>query len=671
MIKFVRKSKQGQFEGIEEMPKFIIQRWHGYHMVFAMCFSLVLIALLSTYEWIYGIVGLIGFAVLALVLYRAERSFRKDFTDYIMTLTERVKSASQVAMQELPIGIILYDRAGKIEWINPFIERMSDADRFIGMPLLEIFPELKQSKAQEPVFTIQIDGRSFEVIHHEEERLYYFRDISDLKELETRIQDERTVLGFIHVDNFDEAGQGLSDQESTLLLSNVSAAISNWALEHDVTLKRIDTDKMFFVTQHSMLKRMMKSRFDILDVVREMTRQNKIPITLSIGVASAGKSMMERVQNAQSALEIALARGGDQAAVQEGERLVFFGGKTNAVEKRTRVRARVISHAMSNLIRDSERVLVMGHTRPDMDALGAAIGVVKFASINDRDAYIVLDDEENASIERLLTAVRDHEVLGDLFIEPEKALQWADDPDTLVILVDTHRPSLAIEPKLLDRAKRIVVIDHHRRGEDFVKDPVLVYLEPYASSTSELVTELLQYQDRRLAMDTLEATALLAGIVVDTKNFAFRAGSRTFEAASFLRRHGADLMLVQSLLKEDLDQYIKRADLIKNTELIDGDLAIALGREEEEYDQVLIAQAADTLLNMQGVRASFVIGKREDGLVSISARSQGEINVQVIMEQLGGGGHLTNAACQLKNTTLQEAKERLVEVLKETMDTGG
>jgi c-di-AMP phosphodiesterase-like protein len=224
---------------------------------------------------------------------------------------------------------------------------------------------------------------------------------------------------------------------------------------------------------------------------------------------------------------------------------------------------------------------------------------------------------------------------------------------------------------LLDIAHSIVVIDHHRRGEDFVRDPVLVYLEPYASSTSELVTELLQYQERRLSMDTLEATALLAGIVVDTKNFAFRAGSRTFEAASFLRRHGADLMMVQSLLKEDLCQYVKRAELIKNTELLPGGIAIAAGDEEETYDQLLIAQAADTLLNMQGVCASFVVARREDDVVAVSARSQGEINVQVIMEQMGGGGHLTNAACQIRNQSVREVKMRLIECLKETLESGG
>lgn len=640
-------------------------------MVFAMCLLLILIALLSTYNWMYGVIGFVIFIGLAIFLYRAEKEFREDFTDYILTLTQRIKNAGQSAVEQLPTGVLLYDRQGFIEWLNPFAQRMATQDKVIGIKVDEVFPELKHVEVDgELPFVIHIDDKTYEVIHYQDERLYFFRDITVLDRLQQQYENEQVVLGFLHLDNIDEAGQGLTDQEETLLLSEVSSAISKWAIENNISIKRIDSDKMFFVTQQSVLKQMIKTKFDILDAVRELTRHNKIPITLSIGASGIGKTMTERSQNAQAALDIALARGGDQAAVQEAERIVFFGGKSNAVEKRTRVRARVISHAMRNLIRDSKRVVIMGHTQPDMDALGAAIGVVKFALINGCEAFIVLD-EGNASIERLLTAVQQHDYLGTHLIHPEKAMQWVDDPDTLLIIVDTHKPSLVIEPKLLEKAKRIVLIDHHRRGEDFVKDPVLVYLEPYASSTSELVTELLQYQDGRLAMDTLEATALLSGIIVDTKNFAFRAGSRTFEAASFLRRHGADLMMVQSLLKEDLSQYVKRADLIKNTEILYGEIAVAVGSENEEYEQLLIAQAADTLLNMRGVMASFVIGKREDGLISISARSQGEINVQLIMEELGGGGHLTNAACQLKQLDLEEAKQKLIEVLKQTIENGG
>lgn len=434
------------------------------------------------------------------------------------------------------------------------------------------------------------------------------------------------------MDNFEEAGQGLTDQNRTLLLSNVTGAITRWAEKHDICLRRLDSDKFFLILRRETLDAVIRSRFEILDEVREMTRHNPIPITLSIGVSTVGQALLERAENAQGALEIALARGGDQAVVQSGERMLFFGGKMVAVEKRTRVRARVISHALGNLIRDSERVLIMGHAKPDMDAMGAAIGVLKAVRLQQRPGYIVLDDE-NPSIERLMEAVANHDELKDRIVSPERALQLTG-PGTLLIMVDTHKPSLTIEPRLVGKVKRVVVIDHHRRGEEFVQDPVLVYLESYASSTSELVTELLQYQGSRISLDTLEATALLAGMVVDTRNFMVRAGSRTFEAASFLRRHGADLTMVQTLLKEDLRQFVKRAEIVKNTEVVYDKIAIAVAEEDERYGQVLIAQAADTLLNMQGVTASFVIGMLEDGRVAISARSQG------VFERPTGDGSL-------------------------------
>ncbi|MDN4592573.1 DHH family phosphoesterase [Polycladomyces subterraneus] len=653
------------------MPKFITQRWHGLHMVMSMCFSLMLIALLSIYRWEYGVMGLTLFFFIALMLVRAERVFRQEFSQYVLTLSKRVKGATQEAIDHLPVGILLYDRERRIEWHNPFVRDMIQKEELIGTSLDELLPVLKLAEKKEGgPFTVEIGGRSFEVIHQRKERLYYFRDVTRLAKLQERYEQERVVIGLMHLDNFDEAGQGMNDQERTLLLTEVTGAISRWALKYDISLRRYDTDRFLLILEQRGLDRLMKSRFDILDEVREKTRHNKIPITLSIGLAVTGDTMIERTQNAQAALDIALARGGDQAAVHNGERIVFFGGKTNAVEKRTRVRARVISHALGNLIRDSERVLIMGHTEPDMDALGAAIGVLRAVRQNDRPGYIVLDeDDHNPGIERLLEAIEQHEYLRERIVTPERALQMVNDT-TLVILVDTHKPSLAIEPRLLDKAERVVVIDHHRRGEEFVRDPVLVYLEPYASSTCELVTELLQYQKDRTVMDTLEATALFAGIVVDTKSFAFRSGSRTFEAASFLRQHGADLAMVQTLLKEDLDRFVKRAEIVKNTEVVYDKIAIATGEEGERYDQILIAQSADTLLNMHGIRAAFVVCERDDGKVSISARSQGDINVQVVMEEMGGGGHLTNAAVQLENVTISEARERLLKILEKVHEEG-
>lgn len=646
------------------MPEFVTKRWYRSTIVL---FIILLCFLLSMVHWIFYLVGFGLFPFLGWMLYRSERLFRKDLHQYVLNLTRRIHRGKQFAIHHFPIGILLYDDEKRIEWHNTFVERIIDQKKVIGFNVWDVFPNLKEEKE----FQWEYGEAVYQVTHFPEKKVFYFQEVTKEVELGEKYQNEQTVLGYIYLDNFEEIGQELTEQDETLLINQIHSKISSWAHQYGLAIKRYEEDKVFFVTRKKELLSLIDSKFNILEEIRNLTVKNHLPVTLSIGVSCLGDSMVERSQNALSAVNVALARGGDQAAVQTEEKMVFFGGKTNAVEKRTRVRARVVSHAISNLFRDHKKVIIMGHRDPDMDALGAAIGIAKFASVHHCQVKVIVN-EENASIERLVSAMRQHQSLKDLLTHSEKVYQWLEDPHSLLVLVDTHRPSLAIDPELVERAKKVVVIDHHRRGEEFVEDPVLVYIEPYASSTCELVTELLQYEDKVIELDSLEASALLAGIVVDTKNFAFQAGVRTFEAASFLRRQGADLSVVQSLLKEDLERYIKRAELIKKAELwFNGEIAIVMGAEEENYDQLLIAQTADTLLNMQGVKASFVIGRRENHMISISARSEGEINVQVIMEKLGGGGHFTNAAIQMEGESLLEAKQQLLTVLKETLNGKG
>lgn len=362
---------------------------------------------------------------------------------------------------------------------------------------------------------------------------------------------------------------------------------------------------------------------------------------------------------AQSSLDLALGRGGDQVAIkQQNGKVKFYGGKTNPVEKRTRVRARVISHALKDIVLDSDKVIVMGHKFPDMDAIGAAIGIVKVAELNQREGFIVVDFQEmDHSVRRMMAEIRNKPELFNRFITPDEAFEMITD-ETLLVIVDTHKPSMLIEERLLNRIDKVVVIDHHRRGEEFVQNALLVYMEPYASSTAELITELLEYQPKRNKLDMLEATALLAGIIVDTKSFTLRTGSRTFDAASYLRAHGADTVMVQKFLKEDIGTYLERSRLIETVTFYKEGIAIAVGEEDEVHEQVLIAQAADTLLTMDKVKASFVIAKRSEEMTGLSARSLGDINVQVIMEMMDGGGHLTNAATQHMGT-IEEAAARL------------
>ncbi|WP_141336458.1 DHH family phosphoesterase [Paenibacillus sp. tmac-D7] len=644
------------------MPKFLLKRWHGMHVYWLFALLLVLILTISCFVWQLGVVALVVCGVLAYYTFQAERAFRQDLTHYVSTLSHRVKKAGSDVIHELPVGILLYNEEKTIEWHNPFVARMLGKDTLIGEPLLEQFPGLKNRKEKELKLELTLDKHIYEVQIKPEERLLYFTDITILRTLQLRNEEDQIAMGIVMMDNLDEATQGLDDQTRSIMMAKVTGEITEWAQKHQIYIRRTASDRYFLVADHKGLKKLEQSRFEILDEVRDITIENKLPMTLSIGIASGAGSLIELGLWTQTSLDMALGRGGDQAAVKVGERLSFYGGRTNAIEKRTRVRARVISHALRDLIKESDNVIIMGHKMPDMDSIGAAIGVLKMAHVSNKEGYIVIEGV-NPSILKLMEAIYEDEKLNRWFITPEQAIQITTSR-SLAVIVDTHRATMTSEPRVLQLTQRKVVIDHHRRSEEFIQDATLVYMEPYASSTCELVTELLPYFDERLTMGVLEATALLAGIVVDTKSFSLRTGARTFEAASYLRRNGADSSLIQRLLKEDLDHYIKKSEIIKNAVVIFDHVALAVTEPGRKYSQLIIAQVADTLLTMTGIMASFVISERPDGLIGISARSLGQMNVQLVMERMGGGGHLTNAATQLEGT-VAEATQRLKQILNQ------
>lgn len=635
--------------------------WQWVPIVLQAILSIVLFRI----HLLYGLLGVFTLLATIFIIIWTKQSLNRNYNNQVLSLTKTLNYVSKSTLDEMPFGVFIYDFNGKVQWHNPFISRIFETPSLVGENVVDLIPTLTEDWLESPPEDVLLYKRNriYRLFHHAKKKFFFVQDITDEMQLRSDQQKNEVVIGFLHIDNLEEASQGLTEQEETLLMNNVTNEISQWASHYKIALKRIETDKLMFITQNKVIEEIVKTKFDILDNVREATKQNKIPITLTIGASMIGENMSERLHQAQATLDIALARGGDQAAFQAPDRIHFYGGKSNAVEKRTRVKARAISQSMAKMIRNSSRVLVMGHQNPDMDAIGAAIGVMKLARIHEKETFLVLE-EENVSIEPLMTHLHDHEYYQRRVIKPAQAYSWLDDPTTLLVVVDTHKPSLVIAPRLLEGRWNIIVIDHHRRGEDFIENAVISYVEPYSSSTCELVTELLQYQHKSFAMDSLEATALLAGIVVDTQNFMVRAGSRTFEAASYLRQHGADLAVVRSLLKEDLQHFLKRTELIRQTKLINEKFAIALGKEEDVYDQLQIAQAADTLLHMKDVIAAFVIARREDDQVSISARSDGKINVQVLMEEFDGGGHLTHAAAQFRGS-LEQAEEKLIQLIQE------
>jgi len=639
------------------------------HLFIIYLLAIILVSIVCYYQWILGLV--LAVCVIASFYYTFQREKRilNSTKSYISTLSHRLEKVGAEALLEMPIGIVLYNNEFEIEWINPYMNAFSEESMVVGKSLNvfseDLIPMIKENYT-EP--WLSIDDYEFQTIIKKEERLLYFIDRTSQTEIQNMYFNEQTVLAVIFLDNYEEITQTMDDTIKSRLNSNITTILNDWAQEYGLYLKRTSQDRFLAIGTQEILEILEEKKFNILDIIREMDmeEQQKNPVTLSIGIGFGSVSLPVLGEIAQSSLDLALGRGGDQVAIKDGTGTVrFYGGKSNPMEKRTRVRARVISHALRQLVKESDKVIIMGHKLPDMDSLGAAIGILNIVKSNGIDGYIIFNpDDMNTGIYRIVEAMKEDEDLWSHFINSEDAEELITDR-SLIVVVDTHKPSMVSNARILNRTDYKVVIDHHRRGEDFIENPTLVYMEPYASSTAELVTELLEYQPQNLPLKMIEATALLAGIIVDTKSFTLRTGSRTFDAASYLRSKGADTILVQRFMKEDLDIYVKRSRLIERAEIYHEKVAISKALQGEVFDQVLIAQAADTLLTMTGVNASFVISERNDGQIGISARSLGDINVQVIMEKLNGGGHLTNAATQIDHVTTDEAETLLKNTLQE------
>ncbi|GAA0437152.1 cyclic-di-AMP phosphodiesterase GdpP [Lentibacillus halophilus] len=633
----------------------------------------VLVGFIWYFQWVPGLIMTL---ILAAAIYYSIRSERKlvDATQkYIETLSHRVKRVGEEALLEMPIGIILFNEEYIIEWANPYMNRFSDEeDTLVGMSLNDLSDDFaSRIKENDDDIWMDMNGYQFQIAIRKDDRLLYFFDRTEQAHIQTRYENEQTTIAIIYLDNYEEITQNMDDTLKSQLNSKVTSVLNSWSTDYGFYLKRTSQDRFLAVLTKDTLDQLEKSKFDILDEVRELNAEQNVPVTLSIGIGAGDNTLPELGEMAQSSLDLALGRGGDQVAIKDNlGKVRFYGGRTNPMEKRTRVRARVISHALKELVRESDNVIIMGHKAPDMDAFGAAIGILNIARANDVDGYIVFDSNDvDTGVHRLVDALKQDDDLWGYFIDPDESEALVTSR-SLIVVVDTHKPGMVAHEKLLNKTDYKVVIDHHRRAEEFIENPTLVYMEPYASSTAELVTELLEYQPQKLKLKMLEATALLSGIIVDTKSFTLRTGSRTFDAASYLRSKGADTVLVQRFMKEDLDLYIKRGKLIERAEIYSNSIAIAKGSPGEIYGGVLLAQTADTLLTMSGINASFVISERDDGRIGISARSLGDVNVQVIMEKMNGGGHLTNAATQIEDTTIDDAEALLKDILEEYF-TGG
>lgn len=603
---------------------------------------------------------------------RRSKATQQSLRQYIQRFYGGMDSARSSNMLFTPLPMMVFDLATEdILWSSEsFLQLTEQREGIFDAHLETVFPNISfhwllEGKTEAPE-TVVWNHRTYRVFggvsHPEGGRsalaTTYWMDVTDTEEMRRTLELTRPVVAILMVDNYEDLMKATPEGKRSAVRAMLEEKLSQWSAGSEGMMLRYDRDRYLFVFEEKSFSDFAAKRFDVLDAVREVVAGEGVAATLSIGVGRDADSFEALFKNASVALEMALSRGGDQAVVKDKLNFEFHGGRSKATEKRTKVKSRVMANALAELIDEAKQVYVMGHSYADMDALGAAAGVCAIVRKRGKKCRIVIDTENNAAhpMLRRLQALPEYQ---GAFLSGDDAFLRVQ-PETLLVVVDTNRPGSVESEPLLDACNRVAVIDHHRRGSSYIDKMALNYHEPYASSASELVTELLQYLIEPGDLLKAESEALLAGIVLDTKNFTNRTGGRTFEAAAYLRRAGADTADVQRMFQSDLQSMISRYDIIRRAELYHGDIAIAA--LDQECDRVIAAKAADEMLTLQGVRASFVLYRKDDGIY-ISARSLGEINVQVLVETLGGGGNSTTAGGQCSGMTVAEAKATLLRAI--------
>ncbi|WP_036730408.1 DHH family phosphoesterase [Peptoniphilus mikwangii] len=638
-----------------------------------------IVVLILLYLW--PIVGAVAMVIYVYIVYLSAKmieSKNQTLKKYVEDINVDFDTVTKHTIFSMPFPLVVIDDKGKINWYNSqFLNIFSHQDIMnteISSLISEINVESIIDKNVEESFYVTLNENKYKVYEkivdvnksasdRKKMLIFYFIDSTEYAKLEQKYIDENAIVAKIEVDNFDDAMDSTPSNNRPQLIAEIDSTVRDYFNDFNALVRKFDSDMYLVIMSNKSLNQIKEKRFDLLDDLRELDKGNTIPITLSIGVSSFGLSFRDAYEESDTCLDLALGRGGDQAVVKVADNYEFFGGKSKAVEKRNKVKARVLGIALRQLIDGAKDVFIMGHKNADMDAIGSAIGILRAALNREKEGYIVLNSS-NPSIDNLILRMKEEE--PDLYnrIVKEDFAANTINAKSLLILVDNHKPSFTEAPDLLKLTPQVVIIDHHRRGKEFVDNPVLTYIEPYASSASELVTEMLTYMNDDLNITHFEADALMSGIVVDTKNFSFQTGVRTFEAASTLKRAGADMLKVKQLFQDDLDTMLNRAEVVHNTKIVFDEIAISRLEREAENSILISAQAADELLEITGIRASFVMTMTDTG-VHISGRSKGNISVQLILERIGGGGHLNMAGAQLAVNSLDEAEDILLRAIEE------
>ena len=643
--------------------------------VYILAFAVLGVIMIFSDFWI-GLIQL-SLAVISLIVNMVLKVlFRKRLNAMIEKVTMDAGDTSSNALLSFPLPITLLDSDGEVKWYNTEFRDVFPGLHLSESTIFDLFPDFNKNllaaddDANGFICDLKYDDKVFKAIGNTPRTssvenpltLLYLEDMTEEAQIRKKYIAEKTFECLVFVDNYDELMESTPSASVPQLQAQIYKEINDWTAENSGMLVKYEKDKYFIVFEYKYLERFIKNKFEILNKIRTINEGNTIPATISIGIGLNGSSLSENDTFAKNAINMALGRGGDQVVLKDQEQFRFYGSSTKEHEKSTRVKARVVSFALSGLINNAENVIVLTHKNADVDGFGAACGIYRICRIHNKPVHICMETYDR-TVSNMLSRLENAEEYNDLVINTAQAATKITS-NTLIVIVDTHKTSLLEAPALLKPTKQVVVVDHHRRSADFIEQTALVYHEPYASSACEMVTEILQYTTNKMSLAKLEAEALYAGMVIDTKNFTFKTGVRTFEAASFLRKQGVDTVAVKTIFQQDLQSYIKRGDIIKNSEIVRENIAVSIAPNSDESTHIVAAQAADELLNVKGIIASFVIFHSNSG-ISISGRSLGGINVQLILEKLGGGGHLTIAGAQLVDVDTEEAKAQLLSAIED------
>ncbi|MCI8640289.1 MAG: phosphoesterase [Clostridia bacterium] len=640
---------------------------------------LLLLVFISLQNRIFIIPSVAMYILILGYTYFANNKRKSEISETLQDLTLTVDSAAKTSLINSPFPLIILETDGNVVWKSvKFASEFEDVDMntFVNDLILELKEEIKNNKDRDKndksiLKNIEVNKRQYRLVgkfvnskknNDEYMIILYFIDETENLKLQNEYNNSKSCVGIIMIDNYEENMQMLESEEKAQYIAEIDKIIYEWTNEYNGVLIKAERDTYVYIFEQRYIERIKEDKFSVLDKIKELDLKKKVQFTLSIAISNEGESDKEKYKSAQTAMDIVLGRGGDQAVVRQNEIYKFFGGRAQEVEKRTKVKARVVAHALENMIKESSKVMIMGHSNADIDAMGSSIGIYRLVKSLEKSAYIITSDAP--ALQSFKESLLEEPEYEDVLISKEVAEENIDE-NTLLVLVDTHKTTYVESPEILKKTNNIVIIDHHRRSADYIENATLTFQEVYASSAAELVTELLQYAEVNVELKKVEAESLYAGIMMDTKSFTFKTGVRTFEAAAYLRKCGVDIIRVKKWFQSDLELFNKIAEIVKKSEIVNNTIAIALCEEQKSKEVgLLCAKAADELLTISNVTTSFVLGNTGEK-VCISGRSIGDINVQVILEKLGGGGHITLAGAQVEGMTIEEVKQELITRINE------